>query len=175
MKPHTQCYRSYLGKSFALYVFAFFICKFVFAPGWVCHPSDLMWEFQKILPMTWTLLAEWRKHLFRREKTKTRLKTSSWLFYIFFITHILDLVSSQTSDPWFEGLRLPQTPPILNTDVHYLVSLYTRTHTNARTQTQTQISVLNVDKPRVERGGFLPCGLLQLFWWQKFGLHNVTN
>lgn len=52
------------------------------------------------------------------------------------------------SDRRFEGLRLPQTPPILNTDVYYLVSLYTGTHAKTHAQTQKQISTLNLDRRR---------------------------
>lgn len=52
-----------------------------------------------------------------------------------------DQVSSFThSDPRFAGLRLPQTPPILNTDVYYLqlVSLYTGTHAKTHMHAHTQ-------------------------------------
>lgn len=54
-----------------------------------------------------------------------------------------DQVSSLTySDPRFAGLRLPQTPPILNTDVYYpqLVSLYMGTHAEPHTHAHTQVS-----------------------------------
>lgn len=50
-------------------------------------------------------------------------------------------------DPGFEGLRLPQTPPILNTDVYDPLSLYTGAHT----PTRTWRSALNVDRGRPER------------------------
>lgn len=53
------------------------------------------------------------------------------VFIIAVFSSAADQVSSLThSDPRFAGLRLPQTPPILNTDVYYLqlVSLYTGTH-----------------------------------------------
>lgn len=122
------------------------------------------------------------KHLFWREKTKMRLKMSSLLYYYYFFIYLhsacVDQVSSLIcSDPRFEGLRLPQTPPILTTDVYYMVSLYTGTHAKTHTQTQTQISVLNVDRqisPCVGRACFLQCGLLQL-WGQNFGLHNILH
>lgn len=100
----------------------------------------------KILSTTWNLLEErqeikkqlihlinnlthklYQQHL--KKKERRMLKAAVFIIAVF--SSAADQVSSLThSDPRFAGLRLPQTPPILNTDVYYLqlVSLYTGTH-----------------------------------------------
>jgi len=47
------------------------------------------------------------------------------------------------SDPRFAGLRLPQTPPILNTDIYYLeTGLHLLKDGDTETHTNTQVFAL---------------------------------
>lgn len=88
IKPNTQRYRSYLSKSFSLYVFAFFNHEvfFVFFLLLAESVTPLTWfGNSKNLPSYMKITGRrMHNHLFWREKTKTRLKMSLLLLYFLF-------------------------------------------------------------------------------------------